>query len=158
MEWAILFLGPVGAGKTCAIQTLSDIDTASTEVEATDATALMKQFTTVSMDDIDASLQGMYEVTTGDLAKQFAPGAARDDLDPDTGTIQRVKKLGRRVDWFRARRTITISNGDRASTSYAANSVLSHSWREISAGSGGTPSASPLSMSSLWANSWITTL
>lgn len=36
--------------------------------------------TTVSMDDIDGSLEGMYEVTTGELAQQFAPGSARDDL------------------------------------------------------------------------------
>ncbi|WP_182359126.1 hypothetical protein [Tomitella gaofuii] len=36
--------------------------------------------TTVSMDDIDKSLDGMYDVTTGELAQQFAPGTARDDL------------------------------------------------------------------------------
>ncbi|GAA4806859.1 hypothetical protein GCM10023353_07690 [Tomitella cavernea] len=36
--------------------------------------------TTVSMDDIDKSLDGMYDVTAGELAQQFAPGTARDDL------------------------------------------------------------------------------
>ena len=50
MEWSILFMGPVGSGKTQAIKTLSDIEVAGTEAIATDETADMKQFTTVSMD------------------------------------------------------------------------------------------------------------
>src|SRR5699024_10078052 len=36
--------------------------------------------TTVSMDDVDGSLEEMYRVTTGELQNQFAPGSARDEL------------------------------------------------------------------------------
>lgn len=50
MEWRILFLGPVGAGKTQAIKTISDIEVLSTEEHATDETALLKENTTVAMD------------------------------------------------------------------------------------------------------------
>lgn len=50
MEWRILFLGPVGAGKTEAIKTISDIEVVSTEEEATNETALLKTNTTVAMD------------------------------------------------------------------------------------------------------------
>lgn len=50
MEWRILFLGPVGAGKTEAIRTMSDIEVVSTEEDATDETALIKRNTTVAMD------------------------------------------------------------------------------------------------------------
>ena len=41
MEWSILFMGPVGSGKTQAIKTLSDIEVAGTEAIATDETADM---------------------------------------------------------------------------------------------------------------------
>lgn len=50
MDWNILFLGPVGAGKTQAIRTMSDIDVVSTEADATDDTARVKRETTVAMD------------------------------------------------------------------------------------------------------------
>lgn len=50
MEWRILFLGQVGAGKTEAIRTISDIEVVSTEEEATDEVALLKSATTVAMD------------------------------------------------------------------------------------------------------------
>ena len=50
MEWRILFLGAVGAGKTAAIRTISDIEVMHTEAEATDATARSKPLTTVAMD------------------------------------------------------------------------------------------------------------
>lgn len=50
MEWSILFMGPVGAGKTRAIRTISDIEVVNTDEEATDETRLLKQNTTVSMD------------------------------------------------------------------------------------------------------------
>lgn len=46
----IIFSGTVGAGKSTAIATLSDIATVSTEAIATDATARMKKTTTVAMD------------------------------------------------------------------------------------------------------------
>ena len=46
----ILFTGPVGAGKTTAIQTLSDIPIVSTNEEASDMTKTRKPQTTVAMD------------------------------------------------------------------------------------------------------------
>lgn len=50
MEHKIIFTGPVGAGKTTAIGTISDIPVVSTEAAATDDTALRKANTTVAMD------------------------------------------------------------------------------------------------------------
>lgn len=50
MESRILFLGPVGAGKTTAIRTISDIETVGTDVRATDEVSQLKQTTTVAMD------------------------------------------------------------------------------------------------------------
>ena len=46
----ILFTGPVGAGKTTSIQTLSDIPIVSTNEEASDMTKTRKPQTTVAMD------------------------------------------------------------------------------------------------------------
>ncbi len=50
MEHKIIFTGPVGAGKTTAIASISDIPVAATEARATDDTALRKASTTVAMD------------------------------------------------------------------------------------------------------------
>ncbi len=46
----IIFTGPVGAGKTTAIATLSDIPTVSTDEVASDMTSGQKAETTVAMD------------------------------------------------------------------------------------------------------------
>ncbi|HQO28980.1 MAG TPA: ATP/GTP-binding protein [Accumulibacter sp.] len=46
----IIFSGTIGAGKSTAIATLSDIVPVSTEAIATDTTARMKKTTTVAMD------------------------------------------------------------------------------------------------------------
>lgn len=46
----IIFTGPVGAGKTTAIQTISDIPIVSTNEEASDMTKDRKPQTTVAMD------------------------------------------------------------------------------------------------------------
>lgn len=46
----IIFTGPVGAGKTTAITTISDIPPISTEQKATDETRNKKELTTVAMD------------------------------------------------------------------------------------------------------------
>ena len=46
----IIFAGPVGAGKTTAIRTLSDIPIVHTDEDATDMTTSRKSGTTVAMD------------------------------------------------------------------------------------------------------------
>lgn len=46
----IIFTGPVGAGKTTAIATISDIKPIATEQAATDAVQEKKELTTVAMD------------------------------------------------------------------------------------------------------------
>ncbi|RUR71248.1 GTP-binding protein [Variovorax guangxiensis] len=50
MESRILFLGPVGAGKTTAVRTISDIEAVDTDVQASDEVADLKRTTTVAMD------------------------------------------------------------------------------------------------------------
>lgn len=50
MEWGIVFIGSVGAGKTEAVRSISEIDILETDVAATDETAFLKKTTTVSMD------------------------------------------------------------------------------------------------------------
>lgn len=46
----IIFTGPVGSGKTTAIQSISDIDIVSTNKDASDMTTKRKKETTVAMD------------------------------------------------------------------------------------------------------------
>jgi signal recognition particle receptor subunit beta len=75
MEWSILFMGPVGAGKTEAIRSLSDIEVLDTDVNATDETALLKEKTTVSMD------VGVLNLSGGDKLRLYgAPGQGRFDF------------------------------------------------------------------------------
>jgi uncharacterized protein len=75
MEWSILFAGPVGAGKTQAIRTASDVDVVSTEAAATDATALLKPDTTVAMD------MGVMRLEGSDRIRLLgSPGQARFDF------------------------------------------------------------------------------
>ncbi len=50
MEWSVLFMGPVGSGKTTAIRSISDIEVVNTDEVATDHVAKIKSHTTVSMD------------------------------------------------------------------------------------------------------------
>ena len=75
MEWNILFMGPVGAGKTQAIRTLSEISVLDTDVQATDDTSLLKDKTTVSMD------VGTIHLGDGDKLRLYgAPGQDRFDF------------------------------------------------------------------------------
>ena len=57
--YKIVFAGPVGAGKTTAIKSLSDIEVVSTDASATDDVKLMKATTTVAM---DYGLMRLYKV------------------------------------------------------------------------------------------------
>ncbi len=50
MENKIIFTGPVGAGKTTAISSISDIEVVKSEAKATDEVAQRKANTTVAMD------------------------------------------------------------------------------------------------------------
>lgn len=68
----IVFTGTVGAGKTKAIQTLSDIPVVSTDVDVTDEVKAIKDKTTVAMDYGEVSLD---EQTT--LALYGTPGQER---------------------------------------------------------------------------------
>lgn len=75
MELTILFMGPVGSGKTNAISVLSDIEVIDTDVAASDETALIKDKTTVAMD------VGVLELGGGDKLRLYgAPGQDRFDF------------------------------------------------------------------------------
>lgn len=58
MELKIVLTGPVGAGKTTAIDVLSEGRAVRTDVAASDAVALMKASTTVAMDYAEIPLGG----------------------------------------------------------------------------------------------------
>lgn len=62
MEQKILFTGPVGAGKTTAIASISDIPVVQTEAAASDDVALRKANTTVAMDYGVLNLDGALKV------------------------------------------------------------------------------------------------
>jgi signal recognition particle receptor subunit beta len=58
MENKILFTGPVGAGKTTSISSVSDIVVVATEAKASDEVAQIKKNTTVAMDYGTLNLEG----------------------------------------------------------------------------------------------------
>jgi signal recognition particle receptor subunit beta len=62
MEHKILFTGPVGAGKTTAIASISDIPVVQTEAAASDDVAMRKANTTVAMDYGTLGLEGAVKV------------------------------------------------------------------------------------------------
>lgn len=68
----IIFAGPVGVGKTCAITAVSDIPPAATEAMATDETMSIKDNTTVAMD------YGIINMEDGDKIHLYGtPGQER---------------------------------------------------------------------------------
>lgn len=72
MEYKIVFGGQVGAGKTTAIATISDIPIANTEAKASDEVAKLKTSTTVAMD------YGMLKLPSGEKVHLFGtPGQVR---------------------------------------------------------------------------------
>lgn len=62
MEHKIIFAGPVGAGKTTSISSVSDILVVGTEAKASDDVALRKANTTVAMDYGVLNLDGGMKV------------------------------------------------------------------------------------------------
>lgn len=75
MQHKIIFAGPVGAGKTTAISTISDIPVVSTERRASDDVSQIKQHTTVAMD------YGMIKLEDGMRVHLYgSPGQERFDF------------------------------------------------------------------------------
>ena len=73
--YKIVFAGPVGAGKTTAISSISDIEVVSTEAAASDDVKLLKAKTTVAMD------YGLMKLDSGDQVRLYgAPGQKRFDF------------------------------------------------------------------------------
>jgi len=58
MTIKIIFIGPMGAGKTTAIRAISDIDPVTTEAKNTDRAASNKDTTTVAMEYGEVKLDG----------------------------------------------------------------------------------------------------
>lgn len=74
-QYKIVFAGPVGSGKTTAIQSLSDIEVISTEAKASDEVRKLKRTTTVAMD------YGVMRLDNGDQVRLYgAPGQQRFDF------------------------------------------------------------------------------
>ncbi|MEJ1335361.1 MAG: ATP/GTP-binding protein [Candidatus Sedimenticola sp. (ex Thyasira tokunagai)] len=74
-NYKIIFTGPVGAGKTTAIQTISDIPVVSTDELASDMTRDRKASTTVAMD------YGIMELSLGERIHLYGtPGQERFDF------------------------------------------------------------------------------
>lgn len=75
IQYKIVFAGPVGAGKTTAIEALSDIEVISTEATASDEVRKIKKTTTVAMD------YGVMKLGNGDHVRLYgAPGQKRFDF------------------------------------------------------------------------------
>ncbi|TDX99635.1 GTP-binding protein [Thiohalophilus thiocyanatoxydans] len=73
--YKILFTGPVGAGKTTAITSISDIEPFQTEESATDDVSKMKDNTTVAMD------YGLIKLEDGERIHLYGtPGQERFDF------------------------------------------------------------------------------
>ncbi|HLS05249.1 MAG TPA: ATP/GTP-binding protein [Wenzhouxiangella sp.] len=73
--YKIVFAGPVGAGKSTAIETLSDIAVVATEAAATDDVGDLKPTTTVAMD------YGLMKLSNGDQVRLYGtPGQKRFDF------------------------------------------------------------------------------
>ena len=74
-SYKLVFAGPVGAGKTTAIQSLSDIEVVRTEARASDEVKSLKDNTTVAMD------YGLMKLANGDQVRLYgAPGQKRFDF------------------------------------------------------------------------------
>lgn len=71
----IIFTGPVGAGKTTAINAISDIPTVTTDARASDMAVVRKEHTTIALD------YGMMKVGDGERIHLYGtPGQERFDF------------------------------------------------------------------------------
>lgn len=74
-QYKIIFSGPVGAGKTTAIASISDVAPVATEQRATDDVQKMKEMTTVAMD------YGSIKLSDGNFIHLYGtPGQQRFDF------------------------------------------------------------------------------
>ncbi len=74
-QYKIIFTGPVGAGKTTAIESISDIPPIKTDAEASDMTKKRKASTTVAMD------YGVIKLDDGEKIHLYGtPGQERFDF------------------------------------------------------------------------------
>ncbi|HHJ16669.1 MAG TPA: GTP-binding protein [Gammaproteobacteria bacterium] len=74
-NYKIIFTGPVGAGKTTAIASISDVPPVSTDATASDMTRKRKNATTVAMD------YGVLKLDKGDALHLYGtPGQERFDF------------------------------------------------------------------------------
>lgn len=74
-KYKVVFAGPVGSGKTTAIQTLSEIEVVQTEAMASDAVRQLKPATTVAMD------YGLMKLAGGEKVHLYGtPGQKRFDF------------------------------------------------------------------------------
>ena len=74
-SYKLVFTGPVGAGKTTAIQTLSDIEVVRTEAQTSDEVRKLKRGTTVAMD------YGIMRLADGNRVHLYGtPGQKRFDF------------------------------------------------------------------------------
>ncbi len=74
-QYKIIFTGPVGAGKTTAIESISDITPIKTDAVASDMTKMRKTGTTVAMD------YGVMNLADGDKIHLYGtPGQERFDF------------------------------------------------------------------------------
>ena len=75
ITYKLVFAGPVGAGKTTAIQSLSDIEVVTTEASISDGGRSIKPTTTVAMD------YGLMKLASGDQVRLYGtPGQKRFDF------------------------------------------------------------------------------
>ncbi len=81
-QYKIIFTGPVGAGKTTAIQSISDVDPVKTDASASDMTKTRKSQTTVAMD------YGFMSLDDGEKIHLYGtPGQERFDFMWDILTV-----------------------------------------------------------------------
>ena len=75
ITYKLVFAGPVGAGKTTAIKSLSDIEVVTTEASISDGGRAIKPTTTVAMD------YGLMKLASGDQVRLYGtPGQKRFDF------------------------------------------------------------------------------